>query len=235
MIRAVFDYGVVGRAMKKGVLQINPVDLRDFTADKHRSVDGTPFGGGPGMVMRVDVIDRTLQAISHEPRATSHERIVLLSPQGKLFNQQVAREYSKLDHLILISGRYEGVDERVKEHLVDEELSIGNYVLSGGEIPAMVVADSAARLIPGVVGNEESLTNESFSSGPPTPYSLLPTPVLDFPQYTQPVEYNGWKVPDILRSGNHQKIQEWREKQSKLKTTQQRFDSSSSQARRGEG
>lgn len=225
MVRAVFDYGIVGRAMKRGVLQINPVDLRNFTTDKHRSVDGTPFGGGPGMVMRVDVIDRALQAIFHEPRATSHERIVLLSPQGKLFNQRVAEEYSKLDHLILISGRYEGVDERVKEHLVDEELSIGNYVLSGGEIPAMVVADSVSRLIPGVVGNEESLISESFSS---TSYEPLATsPSFDFPQYTQPVEYKDWKVPEILRSGDHQKIQEWREKQSKRKATQQRSDPSS--------
>lgn len=216
MIRTVFDYGVIARAITNTVLQIKPVDLRDFATDKHRSVDNTPFGGGPGMVMRVDIIDRALQSTSHNPLATSGQRIVLLSPQGKLFNQQITEEYSKLDHLILISGRYEGVDERVKAHLVDEELSIGNYVLSGGEIPAMVVADAVARLIPGVVGNEESLISESFSSAnhqsPVTIHSF------DFPQYTQPVEYKGWKVPDVLRSGDHRKIQEWREKQAKLKS-----------------
>ena len=203
MIRSIFEYGVIGRAIKKQTIQINPIDLREFTFDKHRSVDGRPFGGGPGMVMRVDVVDAAIQGTKKGQGLRDKEgntRTVLLSPQGKLFDQQMAQEYSKLDHLILISGRYEGIDERVKDHLVDEELSIGNYVLSGGEIPAMVVADSVARLLPGVVGNKKSLVNESFS----------PATSFDFPQYTQPVEYGGWKVPDILRSGNHAKIDKWR-------------------------
>lgn len=149
------------------------------------------------------------------------QRIVLLSPQGRLFNQQIAEEYSRLDSLILISGRYEGVDERVKEHLVDEELSIGNYVLSGGEIPAMVVADAVARLIPGVLGNEESLARESFSqmiNEQKTKNKEQKTENnFDFPNYTQPVEYRGWKVPEILRSGNHAEIQKWREEKAKKK------------------
>lgn len=215
MIRAVFDYGIIARAIRNNILEINPVNLRDFATDKHRSVDDTPFGGGPGMVMRIDVVDRALQKTEDRKQKTGSRKIVLLSPQGKVFNQQIAEEYTKFDHLILISGRYEGIDERVKEHLVDEELSIGNYVLSGGEIPAMVVADAVARLIPGVVGNEESLISESFSS--PNHQSLTANPSFDFPQYTQPVEYRGWKVPDILRSGNHKKIQEWRELQSTIK------------------
>ena len=210
MVREIMSYGVVGQAVKKGILTINAVDLRDFATDKHRSVDDTPFGGGPGMVMRVDIVDRALSAIKRtkdKGKRTKgiEEKIVLLSPQGEQFDQQKAEEYSKLDHLILISGRYEGVDERVREHLVDETLSIGPYVLSGGEIPAMAVADAVARLIPGVVGDPDSLVNESFSSS-----SLIPT--FDFPHYTQPAEYRGWKVPDVLRSGNHEKIKKWREK-----------------------
>ena len=150
MVREILSYGPVGRGVKAGFLEINPVDLRDFTLDKHRSVDDKPFGGGPGMVMRVDVVDRALQGLRDKGQGLKGgAKTVLLSPQGKMFGQEIAREYSKLDHLILISGRYEGVDERVREHLADEELSIGNYVLSGGEIPAMAVADAVARLIPG--------------------------------------------------------------------------------------
>lgn len=254
MIRAVFDYGVIGQARKKGLIKIDPVDLRNFTLDKHRSVDGRPFGGGPGMVGRVDVIDRALQSLlygeasdtvsrvgrpgtglNEAPIQTSGlgenntdgasipskqhsfgfagRRIVLLSPQGRVFSQQIAKEYSQLDHLVLISGRYEGVDERVAEHLADEELSIGKYVLSGGEIPAMVVADAVARFTPGVLGKTESLVSESFSEGK----------TLDYPVYTEPVEYKGWKVPEILRSGDHKKIREWREEQVRLKSGRQRL------------
>ena len=215
MIREILNYGPVGRGVKAKILEINPVDLRDFTLDKHRSVDDKPFGGGPGMVMRVDVIDAAISKIKNQRSKTGKTKTVLLSPQGRLFEQQIAQEYSKLDHLILISGRYEGVDERVRENLVDEELSIGNYVLSGGEIPAMAVADAVARLIPGVLGNEESLVNESFST---FPSSFFPFPFsFDFPNYTQPVEYKGWRVPEVLRSGNHAEIQKWREEKAKKK------------------
>lgn len=214
MVREILGYGPVGRGVKAGFLEINPVDLRDFALDKHRSVDDKPFGGGPGMVMRVDIVDRALQKIVNNEQKTMSRKIVLLSPQGKMFNQQTAQEYSKLEHLILISGRYEGVDERVKEHLADEELSIGNYVLSGGEIPAMAVADTVARLIPGVLGNEESLVSESFSQ---ISNEQKIENNFDFPNYTQPVEYRGWKVPEVLRSGNHAEIQKWREEKAKAK------------------
>ncbi len=246
MVRAVFEYGVIGRAIKKGVLKINPVDLREFATDKHRSVDDKPFGGGPGMVMRVDIVDRALQSLAsldgvfstrsaRNPRSLRRRRpvspkgkilngsssmvskipssvrimrrVVLLSPQGKLLNQQIAEEYSRLDNLILISGRYEGVDERVREHLADEELSIGEYVLSGGEIPAMAVADAVARLLPGVVGDPQSLVNESFAK---ITSDKRQATSYDFTQYTQPAEYKGWKVPEVLRSGDHGKIREFR-------------------------
>jgi tRNA (guanine37-N1)-methyltransferase len=168
------------------------------------------------MVMRVDVIDAAISNLKSQISKSQFKttKTILLSPQGRLFNQQVAKEYSRLDNLILISGRYEGVDERVKEHLVDEELSIGNYVLSGGEIPAMAVADAVARLIPGVLGNQESLVSESFSANQPLAISHQSL-AYDFPHYTQPAEYKGWKVPEVLRSGNHAEIQKWREEQVK--------------------
>ena len=217
MVREVLSYGPVGWGVKTGFLEINPVDLRDFALDKHRSVDDKPFGGGPGMVMRVDIIDRALSALKRLKVKGQKSKVILLSPQGRLFNQQIAEEYSLLDHLILISGRYEGVDERVRENLVDEELSIGNYVLSGGEIPAMVVADAVARLIPGVLGNEESLVSESFSANQPSTINHQPL-TYDFPHYTQPMEYKGWKVPEILRSGNHAEIQKWREEKARKKS-----------------
>jgi tRNA (guanine37-N1)-methyltransferase len=218
MVREVLSYGPVGRGVKAGILEINPVDLRDFTLDKHRSVDDKPFGGGPGMVMRVDIIDRALSALKRSKVKGQKSKVILLSPQGRLFNQQIAEEYSLLDHLILISGRYEGVDARVREHLVDEELSIGNYVLSGGEIPAMAVADAVARLIPGVLGNEESLVSESFSIHQPSTINHQSS-TYDFPHYTQPAEYKGWEVPEVLRSGNHAEIQKWREEKAKKKIT----------------
>lgn len=224
MIREILNYGPVGRGVKAKILEINPVDLRDFTLDKHRSVDDKPFGGGPGMVMRVDVIDTAISKIKNQRSKTGKTKTVLLSPQGRLFDQQIAQEYSKLDHLILISGRYEGMDERVRENLVDEELSIGNYVLSGGEIPAMAVADAVARLIPGVLGNEESLVNESFSLEGNRKQETRNNDKenkfqFDYPHYTQPAEYRGWKVPEVLRSGNHAEIQKWREEQAKNKIT----------------
>ena len=214
MVREILSYGPVGRGVKAGILKISPVDLRDFTLNKHRSVDDKPFGGGPGMVMRVDIIDRALSALKRSKVKGQKSKVILLSPQGRLFNQQIVEEYSLLDHLILISGRYEGVDERVRENLVDEELSIGNYVLSGGEIPAMAVADAVARLIPGVLGNEESLVSESFSIHQPSTINHQSS-TYDFPHYTQPVEYRGWKVPEVLRSGNHAEIQKWREEKAK--------------------
>ncbi len=216
MIREILSYGPVGRGVKSKILEINPIDLRDFTLDKHRSVDDKPFGGGPGMVLRVDIIDAAISKIKNQKSKiqSKSQKVVLLSPRGEIFSQRKVGEYAKLDQLILISGRYEGVDERVREHLVDEELSIGNYVLSGGEIPAMVVADAVARLIPGVLGNEKSLASESFSSNSLSPQPLSFVPIFDFPHYTQPAEYRGWKVPEVLRSGNHAEIQKWREERA---------------------
>lgn len=266
MVKEIMSYGVIGQAIKKDLIRINPVDLRDFTFDKHRSVDGRPFGGGPGMVGRIDVIDMALQSLdkgealntvsrvgrpgtglSEAPIQISElnkngtdgasvpskqhsigfarSKVILLSPQGKLFNQKIAEEYSKLDHLILICGRYEGVDERVAEHLADEELSIGNYILSGGEIPAMVVADSVARLIPGVLGKTESLKSETFCQKARIRRQESKNEIIfDYPVYTEPVEYKGWKVPEILRSGDHTRINNWREKQAEIKVKRQRLE-----------
>lgn len=219
MIREILSYGPVGRGVKAKILEINPVDLRDFTLDKHRSVDDKPFGGGPGMVLRVDIIDAAISKIKNKKSKIEKSKTVLLSPQGRIFNQEIARDYSKLDHLILISGRYEGVDERVRKHLVDEELSIGNYVLSGGEIPAMVVADAVARLMPGVLGNQESLARESFGNKKQETRSndTEDKPQFDYPNYTQPADYRGWKVLEVLRSGNHAEIQKWRDEQIRKK------------------
>lgn len=239
MVRAMFEYGVIGQAIKKDLIQIKPIDLRNFTFDKHRSVDGRPFGGGPGMVGRVDVVDGALENIKYKIKNKKYkQKVILLSPQGRVFNQQIAREYSQLDHLILISGRYEGVDERVAKYLADEELSIGNYVLSGGEIPAMAVADTVARLIPGVLGKSESLKSESFSrvtsnkkpafakaSAGRQEISKNSEPIVfDYPVYTEPAEYKGWNVPEILRSGDHEKIKNWREEQAKFKSGHQRLE-----------
>lgn len=209
---------LIGKAQEKGLLEINIHDLRDWANDKHKSVDDRPFGGGPGMVMRVDVVDRALDKLStpedkHLGGQATKPKVILLTPQGEKFEQKLAQDLSKEEHLILICGHYEGVDERVRKHLVDMEISIGDYVLTGGEIPAMVLIDTVGRLIPKVVGKPKSLENESFFKNR-----------LDFPQYTRPVEYQGWKVPEVLRSGNHAKIKKWREEKSFEKTKKRRPD-----------
>lgn len=211
MVSQSLRYGIIGRAVRKKLLKINAVDLRSFAKDKHKTVDCRPFGGGPGMVLRLDIIDAALSGIKKSRRL---DKTILLSPQGLIFNQAKAKTLSRLNQLTLICGRYEGVDERVREHLVDEELSIGNYVLSGGEIPALVVADAVSRLVPGVIGNEESLVNESFSNYQSAAADRR-SPNLDFPQFTKPAEYRGWKVPAILLSGDHAKIEKWRRSQSR--------------------
>lgn len=202
------EESLIGKAQKKGLVKINIHDLRDFTTDKHRSVDDRPFGGGPGMVIRIDVIDCAISNLK-----SKNSKIILLSPQGKVFNQKKAQILSKLDHLILICGHYEGFDERIREHLIDEEISIGDYVLTGGEIPALVVIDATVRLINGVVGKQTSLEHESFSSSR-----------LDYPEYTRPETYKNWSVPEVLLSGDHKKIQSWREKKSLQKTKKNRPD-----------
>ena len=185
-------------------------NLRDYTEDKHKSVDDTPYGGGVGMVLKIEPIYKVLKKIVGKKRIKNKTKIILLSAKGKKFDQAIARRFSKLDKLILICGRYEGVDERVAKYLVDEEISVGDYVLTGGEIPAMVVVDSVSRLIKGVLGNKESIKEESF----------LKKDYLEYPHYTRPEIFSpdkktNWKVPEVLLSGNHQKIKEWKEKCSK--------------------
>jgi len=191
-----FQESILKRAQKKKFIKIKIHDLRKYTKDKHKTVDDKPYGGGPGMILKVDIIHKAIKKI-----AKKKARIILLSAKGKKFDQKQAQRLKKYDQIVLICGRYEGVDERVAKHIADEELSIGDYVLTGGEVPAMVVIDAVTRLIPGVI-KKESLEEESFSKTG-----------LEYPQYTRPEEYNSWKVPKVLLSGHHKKIQEWKNKQ----------------------
>ncbi len=211
IFREVFDFGIIRRARESGVVETSVHDLRDFTFDRHHQTDDRPFGGGAGMVMKPEPLFRAVEFITHH----SSERTVvaLLSPQGRLFDQQMAERLSSLDQVVLICGRYEGVDERVVEHLITEEISIGDYVLSGGEIPAMVIIDAVTRLLPGALGCEESAERESFSRG-----------LLDHPHYTRPADYRGMKAPDVLTSGNHARIEEWRRQKAVEKTLRCRPD-----------
>ena len=208
MFEGPFRESMIKRAENKKLVKIKIHDLRVWTEDKHKTVDDKPFGGGPGMVMKVEVIDKALKALK-----TDKTRVVLLTPQGKTFKQKIAKRLSELKHIILICGHYEGFDERIREHFVDEEISIGDYVLTGGEIPAMVVVDAMVRLIPGVVGKKESLKEESFSQD-----------LLEYPQYTRPADYKGWKVPEVLLSGDHEKIKKWRKEQAEKRTKLKRPD-----------
>lgn len=206
----VFDFGIIRRARESRLVEIRLHDLRDYTHDRHRQVDDRPFGGGAGMVMKPEPLFRAVEALtSGAPDAN----VMLLSPQGRLFNQATAEEYAQKHRLVLICGRYEGVDERVVEHLITDEVSIGDYVLSGGEIPAMVVVDAVTRLLPGVLGCEHSAVSESFSGG-----------LLDHPQYTRPAEYRGMKTPEVLLGGNHADIERWRRQKALEKTLRRRPD-----------
>ncbi len=210
--RGPFEHGVVAKAKEAGILDIRIHDLRQWTFDRHKTVDDRPFGGGEGMLLKPEPLFLAVESIWPERPAGS--KIVLLSASGRPFRQPLAREFSSCSELLLICGRYEGVDERVAEHLADFEISVGDYVLSGGELPAAVVVDSVARLLPGVLGNEDSAVNESFSH----------LSRLDCPQYTRPAEFRGWKVPEVLLSGNHAEIRRWREKASLDKTARLRPD-----------
>jgi tRNA (guanine37-N1)-methyltransferase len=202
-----------GRALgdQPAALEIHIHDLRNWTHDLHRTVDDRPFGGGEGMLLKPAPIFDAVEAIW--PARTPQQRVILLSAQGRRFTQQVARELTAHEELLLICGRYEGVDERVAEHLADDELSIGDYVLSGGELAAAVVVDTVARLLPGVLGNEDSSVNESFTEG-----------ILDCPQWTRPADFRGWKVPDALLSGHHAEIAKWRKQAALDKTRRLRPD-----------
>lgn len=196
-----FSETILSRAQKKGLIEIKTHDLRQWTEDNHKSVDDSPYGGGPGMVMMVEPIYKAVEAVKKDKKT----RVILFSAKGKSYTQEDARRLAQYEQIIMICGRYEGVDERVAQHIADEELSVGNFVLTGGEIPAMIVVDSVARLVPGVLGKEESLAQESFSE----------EGYLEYPQYTRPEDFKGWRVPEILLSGDHKKIEEWREKNHK--------------------
>jgi tRNA (guanine37-N1)-methyltransferase len=209
-----FDHGVVAKARSAGKLEIRVHDLRHWTYDRHRTVDDRPFGGGEGMLLKPEPVFDAVEAVL--PERTAKRKVILVSAQGRRFDQIVARELSELDELLLICGRYEGVDERVSEHLVDDELSIGDFVLSGGELAAAVIVDAVARLLPGVLGNEESSRNESFGEENEG--------LLDCPQYTRPAEFRGWKVPGVLLGGNHEEIKRWRRAASREKTQRLRPD-----------
>ncbi|MDQ1560059.1 MAG: tRNA (guanine37-N1)-methyltransferase [Pyrinomonadaceae bacterium] len=215
--RSVFDYGIVRRAAAANLVEIKAHDLRGWTIDKHRMVDDRPFGGGDGMVLKPDPIFAAVESLTGASSAAelagTGMRVVLLSPQGRVFDQRVAEELAGAERIVLICGRYEGVDERVVEMLVTDEISIGDYVLSGGEPAAAVVVDAIVRLIPGALGSETSATNESFSEG-----------LLDFPHYTRPPEFRGRRVPEVLLGGNHAEIARWRRRQALSKTRRNRPD-----------
>jgi tRNA (guanine37-N1)-methyltransferase len=209
MVGAALSEGIIGRVRERGTIALGVHDLRDFTADRHRSVDDVPFGGGPGMVLKPEPLFKAVAAIRREHGAPG--AIVLTSPQGQRFTQHEAVRLSRVGHVVLLCGRYEGVDERVREGLATEELSIGDYVLSGGELPALVIVDAVARLVPGVVGDDESVEAESFSRG-----------LLDFPQFTRPAAFEGRGVPDVLLSGHHAEIRRWRKTQAVRRTLERR-------------
>ena len=208
MIRQALADGVVGRAIERGTLDVAIHDLRDFTTDRHRVVDDMPYGGGPGMVLKPEPIFRALDHV--EAARGGRLTMVLMSPQGSRFTQAEAARLSRTEHVVLLCGRYEGVDERVRAR-VAEEISIGDYVLSGGELPALVVIDAVARLVPGVVGDDQSVVDDSFSRG-----------LLDFPHYTRPAEVGPLRVPDVLLSGNHAEIRRWRKRESLSRTLDRR-------------
>jgi tRNA (guanine37-N1)-methyltransferase len=209
MFEGVFSGGVVRKALDREVVRIVVHDLRGFTTDKHRQVDDRPFGGLEGMVLKPEPVFRAVEAV----RQGGGSKVYLLSPQGRTLDAGLARELAAEQQVVLICGRYEGVDERVADHLVDGEISIGDYVLSGGELAAAVVVDAVARFVPGVVGKEGSVRNDSFSGG-----------ILDYPQYTRPREFRGLKVPAVLFSGDHKKIERWRRKKALEKTARRRPD-----------
>lgn len=206
------DYSILKRAQEKGAVSVFVHNIRDFAEDKHKTTDEPPYGGGAGMVMKPEPIFKAAEHLKTE-YWTDRSRVILLSPQGERFTQQKAEELSKCSHLVLICGHYEGVDERVREHLVTDELSIGDYVLTGGELPALVVLDSVSRLLPGVLGAEQSALEESFAEG-----------LLEYPQYTRPADFRGWQTPDILLSGHHAEIAKWRRIQSLKRTLERRPD-----------
>ena len=234
------DHGIVRRAREAGIAQIHVQDLREFTKDRHKTVDDRPFGGGEGMVLKPEplfeavekLLGQSLGAAAQPSSLPTGTAVVLLSAAGKLFTQETARRLAKLERIVLICGRYEGVDERVAEHLATEEISIGDYVLSGGELPAAIVLDAVTRLLPGALGNEASTENESFgqldavdaSATAGNSHPRRARLLLDYPHYTRPAEFRGWKVPDVLIGGHHAEVAKWRAQQAAEKTRRNRPD-----------
>ncbi|MBU5673110.1 tRNA (guanosine(37)-N1)-methyltransferase TrmD [Paenibacillus brevis] len=213
MFEGVFTSSILGKAQEKGIVSLSAVNFRQYAGNKHGTVDDTPYGGGGGMVLKPDPIFRAVEDLLDRTEQGTVPRIILMCPQGETFTQRKAEELAREEHLIFICGHYEGYDERIREHLVTDELSIGDYVLTGGELPAMVVIDSITRLLPGVLGNELSAVTDSFSTG-----------LLEYPHYTRPVEFRGWKVPDILLSGHHANIEDWRRREALRRTWLRRPD-----------
>ncbi|MDI6741243.1 MAG: tRNA (guanosine(37)-N1)-methyltransferase TrmD [Smithella sp.] len=211
MFASPLDYSLLKKAREKGVLSVSLHNIRDWADDKHKMTDDAPYGGGCGMVMKIEPVDKALTAIKNKIR--DDVTVILMSPQGELLNQDIARELSEKKNMIIICGRYEGVDDRIREHLVDREISIGDYILTGGELAALVLIDAISRFVPDVLGNEESAEKESFSNN-----------LLEYPQYTRPSVYRGWAVPDVLLSGHHADIELWRRKESLRRTYQRRSD-----------
>jgi tRNA (guanine37-N1)-methyltransferase len=235
------DYGIVRRAREARLIETHVHDLRNFTHDRHRTVDDRPFGGGEGMVMKCEPLFEAVESLVGPPAEAGPPpgtAIVLLSAAGKLFRQETARQFAQLDRIVLICGRYEGIDERVAEHLASNEISVGDFVLSGGELPAAMILDAVTRLIPGALGNEDSTVNESFSvpaaepnanrteitNREPRIASHVNHGVLDYPHYTRPPSFRGWDVPEVLLGGNHEEIRRWRHEQALKKTQRNRPD-----------
>lgn len=208
MFAGPLDESIVARARRTGLLQVVIHNLRDYTHDRHKTVDDRPFGGGPGMLLKPEPIFEAVEKL-----ATQRTRVILLSPAGRTFNQAIARQLARVEELLIITGHYEGFDERVRERLAHDELSIGDYVLTNGALPAMVIIDAVTRLLPGALGDDESAHEESFSHG-----------LLEYPQYTRPAEFQGIKVPEVLLSGNHAEIAKWRAEQARLRTEARRPD-----------
>jgi tRNA (guanine37-N1)-methyltransferase len=211
MFRGPFEASIVGRAIEARLVEIAVHDIRDYAEDRHQVADDYPYGGGPGMVMKPEPIFRAVESV--RAMAAEPGRVVLLTPQGRVLENQVVEEISQVSRLILLCGHYEGVDERIREHLVDDEISVGDYVLSGGETAAMVVVDAVVRRLPGALGSGASLEEESHAQG-----------LLEYPQYTRPAEFRGWRVPEVLLSGHHAEIARWRREQGVLRTARRRPD-----------
>ena len=212
MFKGIFDESMIKIARKKGLADIKVHDLRKWTHDRHKTADDKPFGGGPGMVMKIEPVDAALSEIKDNAGVAGRLKVILLTPQGRVFDQDMAKELARSEHMVLICGHYEGFDERIRG-LADAEVSIGDYVLTCGEIPAMVLCDAVIRLQPGVLGGEGSLFSESFNDG-----------LLEYPQYTRPAEYKGMKVPEVLLSGDHKKIEKWRRDKALARTKERRPD-----------